>query len=261
MVRSIARFATVLAVFVAAPVFVGCEGEDPTTGEEQNVTSSAGVFETFKGADGKYYFHLLAGNNEKVLRSQGYSSKQAAEKGVKAVQTAGVDSKNFKVLAAVDGQHYFNLVAKNGEIIGTSETYDSKSNAKAGSATVKDLVIKNLRVQAAKTGGAKFSTFTGNDGDTYFNLRAGNGEIILQSEGYEDKSGALSGIESVRENARDVEMYDVIELDNGQAYFNLLAANNEIIATSEVYASLSNAERAIDTIVDLIASEKVADPK
>ncbi len=35
----------------------------------------------------------------------------------------------------------------------------------------------------------------------YWNLRARNGEIIAQSEGYKTRQGALKGIRSVRLNA------------------------------------------------------------
>ena len=35
-------------------------------------------FETFTGRDGRFYFHLLAANGQKVLHSQGYTSARAA---------------------------------------------------------------------------------------------------------------------------------------------------------------------------------------
>lgn len=41
-----------------------------------------------------------------------------------------------------------------------------------------------------------------------FNLVAGNGEIIAQSQAYKSKESALAGIESVRKNAADAEVED-----------------------------------------------------
>lgn len=247
------------ALLALSPLAAGCSSDGSVAGEEQDVTSSAGRFETFKGADGKHYFHLLAGNHEKVLHSQGYSSASAAKKGIESVKKNAVDAKSFKILEAVNGEFYFNLVAGNGAIIATSETYASKSNAQRGADAVKKLVVKQLRVEAAETGGAHFSVFDGRDGDAYFNLRAANGEIVLQSEGYDDDAGALNGIDSVRENGRDEAAYEVFELDNGQAYFTLSAKNGETIARSEIYASLASAERGLEAVSALIASEKVAD--
>ncbi|MFN8168564.1 MAG: DUF1508 domain-containing protein [Candidatus Nanopelagicales bacterium] len=41
-----------------------------------------------------------------------------------------------------------------------------------------------------------------------FNLVAGNGEIIAQSQAYKSKDSALAGIESVRKNAADAEVVE-----------------------------------------------------
>jgi len=239
----------------------GCSGDD-TAIDEQNVSESPGVFETFEGQDGQFYFHLLAGNGEKVLHSEGYVSLAGAENGIESVKTNGVDLGNYDLLEASDGEWYFNLVAQNHEIIGTSETYVSKSNAERAMETVQGIIVKNVRVEAAETGGAAFELFEGQDGQTYFHLKAGNGEIMLQSEGYVALSGAQNGIESVRTNGRLPERYEVLEASNGQQwYFRLKAANHEVIGWGEMYVSQANAERAVDTLVELIASEAVADPE
>jgi uncharacterized protein YegP (UPF0339 family) len=251
----------VVSALAITPVFAGCDVGDPTTGDEADLTTSTGVFQTFKGADGQYYFHLVAGNSEKVLQSEGYTTLSSAKKGVASVKTNAVNSKNYKLLQAESGDWYFNLVAKNGEIIGTSELYRTKTIANKAISTVKALVIKDLRTEAAATGGAKFSTFKGLDSKTYFHLQAANGEIVLQSEAYSSKSAALTGVESVRTNGRDAEAYEIVDSDNGQSFFHLVAANGEIIGVSEMYASHASAEAAVESLSALIASEKVADPK
>jgi uncharacterized protein YegP (UPF0339 family) len=48
-----------------------------------------------------------------------------------------------------------------------------------------------------------FELYTDKSGEYRFRLKASNGEVIAISEGYSSKSGALSGIESVRRNAPD----------------------------------------------------------
>jgi len=255
------RLIRILWLVLAVVAFAGCSSESSGV-DEQNVTEAPGVFETFVGQDGQHYFHLLAANGEKVLSSEGYVSLAGAENGIESVKTNGVDVANYDLLEAANAEWYFNLIAQNHEIIGTSETYVSQSNAERGMDTVLGLIVQNVRVEAAETGGARFETFKGQDSQTYFHPRAGNGEIMLQSEGYVASSGALNGIESVRTNGRLVEQYEVLEASNGQQwYFRLKAANHEIIGWGEMYVSLSNAERAVDTLVSLIASEQVADPE
>lgn len=47
----------------------------------------------------------------------------------------------------------------------------------------------------------KFEIFKGTNGKYYFRLKASNGEIIAQSEGYSSKQGAQDGVASVKKNA------------------------------------------------------------
>lgn len=55
----------------------------------------------------------------------------------------------------------------------------------------------------------KFELWVDKAGDYRFNLKAGNGEVIATSQGYASKSGALNGIESVRNNAASAEVVEV----------------------------------------------------
>jgi uncharacterized protein YegP (UPF0339 family) len=53
------------------------------------------------------------------------------------------------------------------------------------------------------SGVAKYSDpFPGKDGKWYFNLKAANGEIVSQSEGYETRGGAVKGIEATAKAAK-----------------------------------------------------------
>lgn len=97
-------------------------------------------FETFKGADGKTYFRLVAKNGEIVLQSQGYSAKSSANGGIASVKKNAVDAAQFQIIGGVDGQHTFRLVAQNGQVIGRGEMYASKSGAIAGASRVRDIV-------------------------------------------------------------------------------------------------------------------------
>ncbi len=49
-----------------------------------------GRFTIFKGQDNKWYFNLKARNGEIVCASQGYTSKQGAKKGIRALRTAAL---------------------------------------------------------------------------------------------------------------------------------------------------------------------------
>ena len=82
-----------------------------------------------------------------------------------------------------------------------------------------------------------------------FNLKAGNGEVILTSEQYTAKDSAANGIESVRKNAAAQESFEIRTAKNGEQYFVLLAKNKEIIGKSEMYKSPTSVKRGIASVM------------
>lgn len=95
---------------------------------------------------------------------------------------------------------------------------------------------------------AYYNIFTGKDDQFYFNLKAGNNEIILQSEGYKTKQGALNGIESVQNNCSDDSNYERKIAKDGSPYFVLKATNGEPIGKSEMYSSAQAMENGIESV-------------
>lgn len=94
----------------------------------------------------------------------------------------------------------------------------------------------------------KFQVFIGENNQFYFRLYAVNGEIILGSEGYVAKAGCQKGIGSVRENAPIDERYKRKVASDGQHYFNLVAANDEVIGVSEMYTTEQKRDNGIEAI-------------
>ncbi|MCA8963060.1 MAG: YegP family protein [Planctomycetes bacterium] len=94
----------------------------------------------------------------------------------------------------------------------------------------------------------KFELSTSKDGQFMWNLKAGNGQIILTSERYKAKASALNGVESVRKNSQDDARFDRRESKKGEPYFVLTATNGEIIGRSEMYSSNSAMENGIDSV-------------
>jgi uncharacterized protein len=89
----------------------------------------------------------------------------------------------------------------------------------------------------------------GANGEKYrFNLKAGNGEVVLVSETYESKESALKGIESVKENARHDERFERKSSKRSEPYFVLKAANGQIIGVSEMYSSEAACENGIASV-------------
>ena len=81
-----------------------------------------------------------------------------------------------------------------------------------------------------------------------FVLKAGNGQVILASEGYTTKAACENGIESVRKNSQIDERFDKLEAKNGNPYFNLKASNGQIIGSSEMYESVAARDNGIESV-------------
>ena len=94
----------------------------------------------------------------------------------------------------------------------------------------------------------KFVITTRKNGEFQFNLKAGNGQVILASEGYSSKPSCLNGIESVRKNAADDGRYERNTSSNGKFYFNLKAGNGQVIGASEMYESAASRDNGIESV-------------
>lgn len=106
----------------------------------------------------------------------------------------------------------------------------------------------------------KFEIFKSDKNDKfYFNLKAKNGQIILSSQGYANKSGAKNGIESVRKNSQNDDHFERKEAANGKLHFNLLAGNKQIVGSSQMYASKSGMENGIESVKTNAPEAEVAD--
>lgn len=86
------------------------------------------------------------------------------------------------------------------------------------------------------------------NGEFQFVLKAGNGQIILASEGYTTKTACENGIESVKKNSQEDGRFDRLESKNGKPYFNLKASNGQIIGGSELYESEAARENGIESV-------------
>lgn len=96
----------------------------------------------------------------------------------------------------------------------------------------------------------KFEIKTAKDGQNYFNLKAGNGEIILTSEMYTTMKSCENGIASVKKNSPLEERYDLKQSENGKWHFNLKAGNHQVIGSSQMYASEDSAKNGIASVMN-----------
>lgn len=107
--------------------------------------------------------------------------------------------------------YVFNLKATNGQVIATSEVYNTEAACNAGIASVQKnapaAAVEDQTVEGFATEKhPKFEVYTDKSGEYRFRLKATNGQIIAVSEGYKAKDSCLNGVESVKKNAPDAEI-------------------------------------------------------
>lgn len=105
----------------------------------------------------------------------------------------------------------------------------------------------------------KFEIFNDKAGEFRFRLKAGNGQVILASEGYKAKSGCNNGIDSVKTNAPDDARYERKQTSAGKYMFNLKSINGQVIGTSESYESETARENGIESVKTNAPKAEVVD--
>lgn len=105
----------------------------------------------------------------------------------------------FELKKSKNDKFHFNLLASNGQIIMQSEMYESKASAQNG--------IASVRKNAADA--ARYESLVGKDGSPYFVLKAGNHQVIGQSQMYASEKARDNGIESCKTNAPSATVDDI----------------------------------------------------
>jgi uncharacterized protein YegP (UPF0339 family) len=95
----------------------------------------------------------------------------------------------------------------------------------------------------------KFEVYKDKRGEFRFRLKSGNGETILASEGYKDRSGATNGIASVKKNSDLLARFQKKTSESGKPYFVLKAGNHQVIGTSEMYDSDAACDNGIKSVM------------
>lgn len=96
-----------------------------------------GKFEISLRKNNEFQFNLKASNGQVILASEGYTTKANCKKGIESVKKNSQEDARFDCKESKNGKWYFNLKSSNGQVVGTSEIYESKASCENGIASVK----------------------------------------------------------------------------------------------------------------------------
>ena len=209
-------------------------------------------FDTRDG--GKHGFSLIAGNRQEIAVSPNFTSRTKAEAMAgKMSGTANASRSRRKTTTRKPAA--LRTPGKSGNA--ASDKTPAKSSAKAATDGRRGN-YKPLAFYQTHGGGTQdgFDTFE-HDGAYYFSHRQG-GQVVLISEAYTSASGRDNGIKSVTKNLPNIARYKHRVHSNGRHYFDLVAGNNQEIATSVWYDSEA---AAMSAAADLRGGKKKAAAK
>ena len=91
-----------------------------------------------KSSNDQYYFNLWSQEENILLKSEMYTSKQNCKNGISSVQSNSFEDKNYEKKTSENSKYYFVLKSsQNGQIIGMSNLYTTTSERDLGIVQVK----------------------------------------------------------------------------------------------------------------------------
>ena len=234
-----------------------------------------GKFEIFEAGDG-YAYQLKASNGEILVVSEIYSSRDSVIKAIKALQK-NINDGEVKIFADKRGKYKFKFIAINYKLLVISASYTVYKSAVRASESFKkyvmiaDIVDVELDDNESKTATPIQITATDNkdgakiviekfDGEFSWALKATNGEILCQAEGYTSKAGCLYSIDTFKKNIVEGQ-FRCIKDKNGNYCYKLYTANNRICAVGESYPSKQSAISAANSVVSYYKNAVVEEIK
>lgn len=87
--------------------------------------------------NGEFQFNLKATNGQVILSSEGYTTLAACKNGIESVKKNSPEDACYERKESTNGKFYFNLKATNGQVIGSSQMYQSEDSRDNGIESVK----------------------------------------------------------------------------------------------------------------------------
>ena len=231
--------------------------EEPKTASKGRTYN--GKYEVYPNGDG-YQYRLKASNGEILIVSETYVSREGVMKAIDAVKR-NIETGEVRIIEDKHGMFKFKLTSKNYRVIALGSNYTTEKSAVRASESFKKFALKadiveietpvdqdagsatviNLGKVEDKTGG-KFIVEKFN-GEYSWDLKASNGQILCQAEGYTSRVGVLSSIESFKKNA-ETGVYKVVRDKNDNYHYKIYSAGGRVAAIGETYSTKQLAESA-----------------
>lgn len=230
-----------------------------------------GKYEVFQSGDG-FAYNLKASNGEVLVASEVYATKDGVMKAIDAVKR-NIETGEITVFSDKQQHFKFKLTAKNHRVLCISANYSVEKSAIRASesfqkfalkADVVEVEVEDADAAAAtpiaidkrqnKTGG-KF-TIEKYNGEFSWSLKASNGQILAQGQGYTSKPSVLNAVESFKKNVAEGS-FKCVKDKNDRFLFKLYTPAGRVCAIGESYPAKASAESAAQSVVAIYRKAEV----
>ena len=244
--------------------------EDASKGRSYN-----GKYEVYHTGDA-WQYHLKASNGEILFVSETYTTRDGVIKGIDAVNR-NLETGDVKIFADKHGNYKFKLVSRNYRVLAISANYSNEKGATRASESFKNFAVKadivdieyedvdlktatpiDVNLKDVKTGG-KFIVEVF-DGEYSWDLKASNGQILAQAEGYTSKSGCMNSIESFKK-AIEEGSFKCVKDKSGNFAYKLYTSSGRVCAVGEAYPTKTSAESAAQSVASYYKKAEIVENK
>ena len=235
-----------------------------------------GKYEIYPNGDG-YQYRLKASNGEILIVSETYVSRENVIKAIDAVKR-NIETGDLRIIKDKHDMFKFKLVSKNYRVIALGSNYTTEKSAVRASESFKKFALKadivdietpvdkeslsatpvDLSSVEDKYGG-KYVVEKFN-GEFSWSLRANNGQILLQVEGYTSKNSVLNSIEVYKKNAANG-TFKIVKDKNDNYHFRLYSLAGRVAAIGETYSTKQLAESAAASAYSYFRYSEVVEAK
>lgn len=234
-----------------------------------------GKYEVYHTGDA-WQYHLKASNGEILFVSETYTTRDGVIKGIDAVKR-NLETGDVKIFADKHGNYKFKLVSRNYRVLAISANYSNEKGATRASESFKNFAVKadivdieyedvdlktatpiEVNLKDAKTGGKYIVEVF--DGEYSWDLKASNGQILAQSDGYTSKSGCMNSIESFKK-AIEEGSFKCVKDKNGNFAYKLYGASGRVCAVGEAYPTKTSAESAAQSVASYYKKAEIVENK
>lgn len=238
-----------------------------------------GKYEIYK-EDKFYKYRLKASNGEVLFVSELYVSKDGAIKSIDAVKR-NIESGTLRIIKDKRNMFKFKLVAKNHRTLAIGANYSNEKAAISASESFKrfamtaepveienvdsevidaSMTLVEIPTQIDKKTNGKYVISVDENEEYTWALKASNGEVLVDTEGYSSKNGALNGIQCFKDNVLTSTFYCSKD-KNGTYQFKMYSKSGRVIAIGESYDNKNRVQSVVKSVLSFYENAEIVVPE